>query len=163
VVAAGSRIALWDLSASDSGPCVIGCALVEDPREPAWRALGVYQGFGAHLAPEIAIARALTEAAQTRVTYIAGARDDFFPIDYERATDPELHAAMWDTITTPCDEPVAFTDLPATRTSDLADDLAHLLALAPAAIAVDLDHPALGVPVVKVIVPGLAADTTGMG
>lgn len=162
VVAAGSRIALWDLSRGAT-PCVIGCAIVEDPREAAWRPLGVYQGFGAHLAPEIAIARAITEAAQTRVTYIAGARDDFFPIDYARATDPELHAGMWETMTSPCDEPVDFADLPATRTDDLAADLAALLALAPAAVAVDLTHPALGVPVVKVLVPGRAADTEVMG
>jgi ribosomal protein S12 methylthiotransferase accessory factor YcaO len=30
-------------------------------------------------------------------------------------------------------------------------------------IAVDLTHPALGVPVVKVIVPGLATDVEAMG
>jgi ribosomal protein S12 methylthiotransferase accessory factor len=83
------------------------------PREPAWRTLGFYQGFGAHLVPEIAIARALTEAAQTRLTYIAGARDDFFPFDYARATDPELLAEIWDRLTMPCDEPA----LPTSRGS----------------------------------------------
>ena len=164
IVRAGSRVVVWDLT-SELGIPVIGCAIVEDPREPAWRPLGVYQGFGAHLCPEIAIARAITEAAQTRLTYIAGGRDDFFPEDYARATDPALCAALWARVTSPCDEPVAFDDLPATRTADLHDDLAALrIALDDRdVIVVDLTHPTLGVPVVKVIVPGLATDVNVMG
>src|SRR5262249_26584261 len=118
IVRTGARVFVWDL-ASDAGLCAIGCAIVEGPRAIAWRPLGVYQGFGAHLAPEIAIARALTEAAQTRLTYIAGARDDFFPHDYERATDPELLAALWERLAAPCDEPVAYDDLPRLPARDL--------------------------------------------
>ena len=33
---------------------LVGLGLVEDPREPAWRPLGMYQGFGAHLVAEVA-------------------------------------------------------------------------------------------------------------
>jgi ribosomal protein S12 methylthiotransferase accessory factor len=40
------------------------------------RSVGVFFGSGAHLDPEIALLRALTEAAQSRVVYIAGTRDD---------------------------------------------------------------------------------------
>ena len=138
-------------------------AIVEDPREPAWRPLGCYQGFGAHLRPEIAITRALTEAAQTRVTYIAGARDDFFPFDYERATDPELLAELWRRFSAPCDEPVAFDELPRLAAATLGDALAQLVATQRQVVAVDLTHRALGVPVVKVIVPGLATDVEAMG
>jgi YcaO-like protein with predicted kinase domain len=165
IVAAGSRVIVWDL-ASRVGLCAIGCAIVEDPREPAWRALGVYQGFGAHLRPEIAIARALTEAAQTRLTYIAGGRDDFFAEDYARATDPELLAAMWASL--PDGEPVVLEDLPRHATRSLGDDLEMLVGLVRAAgfeqvIAVDLTHPSLRVPVAKVIVPGLATDMEALG
>ena len=162
VVASGARVALWDL-ASPLGVCAIGCAIVEDPREPAWRALGCYQGFGAHTEPAIAIARALTEAAQTRLTYIAGARDDFFRHDYARATDPEAVGAVWAELASPCETPVLFDDLPRIAAASLGGALEALVERAPRAIAVDLTHPALGVPVVKVLVPGLATDVEALG
>jgi ribosomal protein S12 methylthiotransferase accessory factor len=162
IVAAGARVFVWDLSGA-APIAVIGAAIMEDPREPAWRTLGFYQGFGAHWAPEVAIARALTEAAQTRVTYIAGARDDFFPFDYARATDPALLAALWQRFTSPCAEPVAFDELPRLAARSLGHALEQVVATQPQVIAVDLTHPALGVPVVKVIVPGRATDVEAMG
>ena len=167
---AGARVFVWDVGSARSsqnsaatGVSVIGAAIMEDPSEPAWRTLGFYQGFGAHWLPEIAIARALTEAAQTRLTYIAGARDDFFPFDYERATDPALLAALWQRFGAPCDEPVVFDDLPRMAARSLGDALDQLVASQRQVIVVDLTHPALGVPVVKVIVPGLATDVEAMG
>ena len=163
VAGAGARVFVWDLAGDAAGIPVIGAAIMEDPREPAWRTLGFYQGFGAHWLPEIAIARALTEAAQTRVTYIAGGRDDFFPFDYARATDPELLAELWERFSAPCDEPVAFDGLPRLAARTLGDALAQLVAMQRQVIAVDLTHPALGVPVVKVIVPGRATDLEAMG
>lgn len=39
-------------------------------------------GFGAHFIADIALARAITEAAQGRITTIAGSRDDFYPHAY---------------------------------------------------------------------------------
>ena len=165
ITRAGARVFVWDIARRDgpAGVAVIAAAIMEDPGEPAWRTLGFYQGFGAHWTPEVAIARALTEAAQTRVTYIAGARDDFFPFDYERATDPALLAALWQRFSAPCDEPVAADDLPRLTPRSLGDALAQLVATQRQVIAVDLTHPALGVPVVKVIVPGLATDVEAMG
>jgi YcaO-like protein with predicted kinase domain len=163
ITQAGARVFVWDVAGAGAAVPVIGAAIMEDPGEPAWRTLGFYQGFGAHWLPEIAIARALTEAAQTRLTYIAGARDDFFPIDYERATDPALLAALWQQFGSPCDEPVAFDDLPRLPARSLGDALVQLVATQRQVIAVDLTHPALGVPVVKVIVPGRATDLEAMG
>ena len=163
ITRAGARVFVWDLAGGGAGIPVIGAAIMEDPDEPAWRTLGFYQGFGAHWLPEIAIARALTEAAQTRLTYIAGARDDFFPFDYERATDPELLAALWQRFGSPCDEPVAFDDLPRMTATTLGEALDRLVATQRQVIAVDLTHPDLGVPVVKVIVPGRATDVEAMG
>jgi ribosomal protein S12 methylthiotransferase accessory factor len=167
IAGAGARVFVWDLAgaggAQGTGVPVIGAAIMEDPNEPAWRTLGFYQGFGAHWNPEIAIARALTEAAQTRLTYIAGARDDFFPFDYERATDPVLLAALWQRFASPCDEPVVFDDLPRMTAGSLGEALDQLVATQRQVIVVDLTHPALGVPVVKVIVPGRATDVEAMG
>jgi ribosomal protein S12 methylthiotransferase accessory factor len=153
----GSRVFVWDLEGDIP---VIGCAIVEDPHEIAWRPLGVYQGFGAHLTPEVAIARALTEAAQTRLTYIAGGRDDFFPFDYERATDPEMVAAMWERRS---GDAVDARDLPRFATRGLGEDLEMLCGLCESVIAVELTLPDLGVPVAKVIVPGRATDVEALG
>ena len=162
ITAAGARVFVWDLAA-ETGIAAIGAAIMEDPGEPAWRTLGFYQGFGAHLVPEVAIARALTEAAQTRLTYIAGARDDFFPFDYARATDPELLAELWQQLAAPCDEPVVFADLPRLATRGLGEDLEALVGLCEQVIVVDITHPVLRVPVVKVIVPGRATDVEALG
>jgi YcaO-like protein with predicted kinase domain len=163
IAAAGARVFVWDL-ASDTGIAVIGCAIMEDPREPAWRTLGFYQGFGAHLLPEVALARAITEAAQTRLTYIAGGRDDFFPFDYARATDPEILDEIWQRMAAPCDEPVEFGELPRIDAHSLGHGLEVLVERVRGQVAVvDLTHPALGVPVVKVIVPGRATDVEAMG
>lgn len=162
IAAAGARVYVWDLTGDAPIP-VIGAAIMEDPNEPAWRTLGFYQGFGAHWRPEIAIARALTEAAQTRVTYIAGARDDFFPFDYARATDPELLAELWDRFSQPCDEPFVFDELPRLEAASLGDAVAQLVATQRQVVAVDLTHAELGVPVAKVLVPGLATDVEAMG
>jgi YcaO-like protein with predicted kinase domain len=161
ITTAGARVVLWDLGARELP--VVGCAILEDPREPSWRQLGFYQGFGAHLVPEIAIARALTEAAQTRLTYIAGARDDFFAFDYARATDRGLLLEIWEHLTRPCEEPATFDELPRIDAPSLGAGLAELVARTGQVIAVDLTHPALGVPVAKVIVPGRATDVEAMG
>ena len=165
ITATGARVFVWDLGGMIP---VIGCAIMEDPREPSWRALGFYQGFGAHLVPEVAIARAITEAAQTRLTYIAGGRDDFFAFDYARATDPELLADLWERLAAPCDDPAVFEDLPRRPTRGLGEDLEALVELvathgAGQVIAVELTHAELEVPVVKVLVPGLATDVEAMG
>jgi ribosomal protein S12 methylthiotransferase accessory factor len=160
ITAAGARVFVWDLEGLIPA---IGCAIMEDPREPAWRTLGFYQGFGAHLVPEIAIMRALTEAAQTRLTYIAGGRDDFFAFDYARATDPELLGEIWDRLAGPCETPALFDDLPRVEAATLGRELEILVERAGQVLVVDLTHPALGVPVAKVIVPGRATDIEAMG
>ncbi len=165
ITSTGARIWIWDLEGIIP---VIGCAIMEDPNEPAWRTLGFYQGFGAHVDARIAIARAITEAAQTRLTYIAGARDDFFPFDYERATDPEVLADLWERMASPCDTPALFDDLPTRTTRSIDEDLEVMLEAVTAdgstqVIVVDITHPELDVPVVKVIVPGRATDIEAMG
>jgi ribosomal protein S12 methylthiotransferase accessory factor len=165
--AAGAHAAVWDIT-SDVGVPAYGCALIEDPRRPSWRALGLYQGFGCHLAPEVALARALCEAAQTRVTYVAGSRDDFFPFDYERATDAELLEQIWDELAAPPDERVRLADAPCLAGATFEDDVRTLVERLTAAgarevIAVDLTRPELALPVVKVLVPGRAVDVELMG
>jgi ribosomal protein S12 methylthiotransferase accessory factor len=63
---------------------------------------------------------------------------------------------------------VAFDDLPRFPTRDLGDSLVVIVEQLRAAgsaqlLAVDLTHPDVAVPVVKVIVPGRATDVEALG
>jgi ribosomal protein S12 methylthiotransferase accessory factor len=161
------RTTVWDIT-SDVGVPAYGAALMEDPREPAWRALGLYQGFGCHLDAPVALARALSEAVQTRLSYISGSRDDFFPEDYQRTTDEELLRQIWDELDEPPAESVDFADPPRLAGASFQADVAGLLdrlraAGSRQALVVDLTRPALGVPVVKVLIPGRATRLDLMG
>lgn len=165
--AGGVRVWLWDLT-SDVGVPVFGCGLMHDPREAGWRAIGFYQGFGCHLDPTIAMLRAITEAVQTRLTYVAGGRDDFFPTDYARATDRRVLARIWARYAAPPDESVDARDHRDPGLAGVGEILGHLLARlaaagSPEVLVVDLRRPGLGVPVVKVLVPGRAGRLAGMG
>jgi ribosomal protein S12 methylthiotransferase accessory factor len=158
---------VWDIT-SDVGVPAFGAAIMEDPREPAWRALGLYQGFGCHLDAKVALARALSEAIQTRLTYISGSRDDFFPHDYERATDEALLLAIWEELQRPPAERVDFARPPALAGASFEEDLRTLLGRLRAVgarqvVAVDLSRAELGVPVVKILVPGRATRVDLMG
>jgi ribosomal protein S12 methylthiotransferase accessory factor len=155
---AGVRVAAWDLT-SDLGIPAYGALLLEGPNQPNGRGLGVHYGFGCHLSSGIALLRALTEAAQTRVTYIAGSRDDFFRHDYQQSTDESLVTG----IEAELDAAPArqdFTRRPSLASDSFQQDLAALLGALTrvgidSAAVVDLTKPEIGIPVVKVVVPGL--------
>jgi YcaO-like protein with predicted kinase domain len=56
---------------------------------------GTFGGYGCHLNAEIAVLRAVTEAAQARCCYISGARDDLFRRQFllmKRMDQHKLHA-----------------------------------------------------------------------
>lgn len=83
LAAAGVRLALLDISSPHGLPVFQACLLDQKPR-PYGMPLGPCWGYGAHPFAEVAAARAITEAAQTRVTSIAGAREDNFVTHYRR-------------------------------------------------------------------------------
>ena len=68
----GIKVKLWLLDSDINIPTIV--AALDDTvlRDPALLVMGA----GAHLSPEIAVTRALTEAAQSRVVQIHGARED---------------------------------------------------------------------------------------
>jgi ribosomal protein S12 methylthiotransferase accessory factor len=108
----------------------------------------------------VALYRALIEAIQGRGTFISGARDDLFYDDYEKLRDPALLEGMWDEITAGSATATRWTGEPSLSTDSFEGDLRLLLAALEkagltSAIVVDLSRPEVGIPVVKVIVPGL--------
>lgn len=116
-------------------------------------------GAGCHAAREIALLRALTEAAQARTTFIAGARDDIGAELYRheaRRRRREYCRELTDAHTSTR----AFAAVPTFESESLADDLDWCLHRLRAAgirqvLVVDLTKTHLGLPVVRVVIPGL--------
>jgi ribosomal protein S12 methylthiotransferase accessory factor len=155
---AGVHTTAWDLTTDVEIP-VYGCAIMERPDAGRLRSMGIHYGFGCHLAPEVALSRALTEAVQTRLTYISGSRDDLLRHDYQRNRDPELLRAIWDEVTS-APSNVRMDARPSRATDTFEGDVRVLLdavrAVGVTQVAVvDLTRPEIGLPVVKLVVPGL--------
>lgn len=82
---AGMIVAIWDI-ASDIGIPTFWCQVLERDDGPKLLPHPA-EGHGCHLDKSVALARALTEAAQARVTVISGARDDMSPARYDESDD----------------------------------------------------------------------------
>ena len=80
---AGLRLALFDLTNDTGTPTVM--ALVGPAR--AGRYFDIAAGFGTHPIAARAAVKAITEAAQSRVTAIAGSRDDIAVSEYDDRPD----------------------------------------------------------------------------
>ncbi len=116
-------------------------------------------GAGCHLDPVMAVTRALTEAAQSRLSVIAGAREDLGRQAYRRQASYEAMKEMFQTWSTGRPE-ADFGDVPAQSTGTTTGDLARVLAgLQQArlslALALELAPADLPFSITKVIVPGL--------
>jgi ribosomal protein S12 methylthiotransferase accessory factor len=115
--------------------------------------------MGTHTSARIAFLRALTEVAQSRLTQIHGAREDTTTADLRTRMGYERVRRMnryW----FEADSEVPFSALPSAENDDfLADIGAIVSALGRAGmtrvIVADLTREEIGVPVVRVIVPGL--------
>ena len=73
-------IKIWEIT-SKLGIPTYHCVIVDT--NPL-RNLGLFSGTGTHLNKEIALSRAITEAAQSRLTLISGSRDDVFNDHYHK-------------------------------------------------------------------------------
>jgi YcaO-like protein with predicted kinase domain len=155
---AGLRVAIWETTTDLEAPAFL-CMVAEADPDPM-RPLPASGGAGCHPARAIALLRALTEAAQTRLTLIAGTRDDVTRAQYREARSPER--ARRDRIALELGAPGrAFGGCGGAAGGEtLTDDLAGLLGRLRGAgldrvVVVDLTREDLGIPVVRVVVPGL--------
>lgn len=155
IAAAGLTFRLFDMTSDIGVPClsaIIADAGILDAKEPHYHDVTI--GHGAHPDPRRAAIRAITEAAQSRLTYISGARDDVFPETFTRRLPCETQRLF---------EAVPGGRLPATAT--VAGDgaralLDHVLdAVRRAGIGTVVAVPLLSAPlpfsVIKVFVPEL--------
>jgi YcaO-like protein with predicted kinase domain len=155
---AGVRTVMWDMT-SDVGVPAYASQVFEPPEQARWRTLGAAVGYGCHLSPAVALSRALTEAVQSRLTMISGSRDDMFYRAYESFRDRDDIERAWRAFAAPRTL-VPFASSARLDTSSHDGDLGVLLDRLrgvgiTSAVVVDLSHPDVGVPVVKVIVPTL--------
>jgi YcaO-like protein with predicted kinase domain len=150
-------VALWDAT-PDAGIPTFECLIMERDEHP-FRLLYYSSGSGCHPSRGIALLRALTEAAQSRLTYIAGSRDDMMRENYERLRNPEMlryvrglmevRGHLRDFRTVPSWEGDTLND-------DVAWELERLRSIGiDQVVVVDLTKAEFQVPVVRVMIPGL--------
>lgn len=153
ITAAGLDLGIWQTT-SDVGIASFRCAVCETGGH-----IGI--GDGCHPDRAIALLRALTEAAQTRLTYISGARDDLDPDEFTDSARDWRNRYIRDLI----DGTAATEDFiacPTWTTGSFDDDLALILsqlkqADIPQVVTVDLSRPDIDIGVVRAVVPGLEA------
>jgi ribosomal protein S12 methylthiotransferase accessory factor len=157
-----ARIAVrvWNVT-SDIGIAAFLCE-IRDLATADPHALRRFHGSGCHADRAIALSRALTEAAQTRLTYIAGIRDDLSPAEYAASPGDDIREALLSALAreTP---PVAFAAVPSFAADDLTEDLRWALGRLTASglarvVAIDLTKPEIAIPVVRLVIPGLEWD-----
>jgi ribosomal protein S12 methylthiotransferase accessory factor len=158
--AAGVAVRVWNVT-TDIGIAAFLCEIRDlsagDPQRQSR-----FHGSGCHADRSIALTRALTEAAQTQLTYIAGIRDDLSAAEYTAAPGDEIRDALLDALAREI-VPVAFAAVPSFTTDDLAEDLRWALGRLSAigidrVIAVDLTRPDFMIPVVRLVILGLEWD-----
>lgn len=150
---AGIELKIW-LVPSDAGiPTVIAVTDDVKLKDPALLVMGA----GSHLKPEIAVARAITEAAQSRVVQIQGAREDtdregfIRSVGYERMK--RLNRFWFEE-----GEKISLSEVQDLSRKSPAENidviLEKLKGLAEKVLVVDLSREEVKVPVVRVIIPG---------
>lgn len=150
------RAAVWDVT-SDLGIPTFLCTIV-DEAPSVFRPLLPSTGTGCHPSREVSLLRALTEAAQTRLTVIAASRDDIGLAFYRRGEDREAVRSAMALFDAPAVR--RFDDAPTQAATTFDDDVSwELRCLERASIEevaiVDLTLPEIGIPVVRVVIPGL--------
>jgi ribosomal protein S12 methylthiotransferase accessory factor len=156
---AGISVYIWN-ETSETGIPAFGCAINERKSFGFPTPTGAcFHGFGCHLSKEIAMVRSITEAVQSRLTYITGSRDDTFRRDYLDACSESEQKAV-STYFSGLQPTIDFTRLPSIETESMEDDVALQLSLLKRhgfnnVIVVDLTKPDIEIPVVRVIIPGM--------
>lgn len=154
IAAAGLDLRLFDMTSDVGIPCY-AATLAEtgilSARQPRYHDVTI--GHGAHPVARRAAIRAVTEAAQSRLTYISGARDDVFPETFTRDLPEETRGLF---AAAPQRRSLAAPDAP-TGPKALLDDVMWRLETAGirTVVVVPLMEGVAPFSVVKVIVPAL--------
>lgn len=153
---AGFDVAVWDATTGIGVPVfvVVATDRYDDDLSPTFGA----HGYGCHPNREVALSRALTEAAQARLTHIAGSRDDKTPEEYAYGLSAPVRASIAEQTKGRAER--RFDDIPTRDFETLNEDVTWMLdQLTEAGFGsvsyVDLTIESVGIPVVRVVAPGL--------
>ena len=158
--AQGIKIHLKDLT-SDIGVPTIGAAADDTvSKDPELLTIGV----GTHLNPQIAAIRAITEVAQSRTTHKHGMKINAQLQKASRELGYEKIKALNHMWYGESPKKTYLEDMPDLATPYVLDDIEVVLGRLmecgfDQVVAVDLTRPELGVPSVRMIVPGLEVST----
>lgn len=154
---AGLAVAVWYASVTIDVPCFV-CAIADTSGNTLYPQHAA--GYGCHISKEIALLRAITEAAQSRLTFISGTRDDLFVRIYENDVRVDAPSnRVWLQSIQSSGEDISYNDLP---------DFSHFITFSEAVeyiascmlddgitdvLALDLTNDTIGVPVIHVVAP----------
>ncbi|NKK58605.1 hypothetical protein GFM44_22145 [Rhizobium leguminosarum bv. viciae] len=165
IARAGMKLLLLDMTTDIGVPAFLAVIMpgnLSDRVDARWS--HVCGGCGCHPDPVRAALRAITEAAQSRLTAIAGSRDDFSPRIYQRL---DRSAAMQQVVEL-CEGDGRMRSFQARhrRPATIQESIGHIADRLTATgieqiVVVPFPHRALPISVVRVIVPGLEVDISG--
>lgn len=150
---AGIDLKIW-LVPTDTGiPTIIAATDDVKLKDPALLVMGA----GSHLKPEIAVSRAITEAAQSRVVQIQGAREDTDREGFIRSVGYDrMKRLNWFWFEE--GEKISLSEVQDLSKKSPAENidviLEKLQGLADRVLVVNLSREEVAVPVVRVIIPG---------
>lgn len=151
ITEAGFQLRLYDQTSNTGLPTIYA---VLSPEDGADRHFDAATGASCHPVAAVAARRAIVEAAQTRITNIAGARDDIVENEYEQELSRSI-AILTNIGATTRPAPLGLTG----PTSEEGLLLALRAGLARAGInrtiVIPIGGESVGIQVVKVFVPGL--------
>lgn len=163
----GLALRLFDITSDIAIPCftamlgpgdaVLGSRDLHGNRDI--RLVEVTGGTGAHPSPVRAAIRAVTEAVQSRLTYISGARDDISHATFSRSLPPLMRQAFA-AVAAPPAAAIGLDAVARHGQQDLARLLQHVLdqlrgRRIASVIAVRLSDDTLPFSVVKIVIPEL--------
>jgi YcaO-like protein with predicted kinase domain len=134
-----------------SGPVELPCfeVYLSHPESTA-----IYHGSGCHPSRGTALLRALTEAAQSRLSHIAGSRDDFVRRTYAASALSSPASRASGAPRRAFQRAPGLSPRPMDATvGEIVRRIQAVTGVAP--MAVDLTRPDFGIPVVFVVAPGL--------
>jgi ribosomal protein S12 methylthiotransferase accessory factor len=153
-------VAVWDVS-SDVGVAAFLCSVL-DRDVNAFRTIGLARGAGCHTERGVALARALCEAAQSRLTRITGSRDDISDSETKHQQTEQAAISARAHMVLPAPAPRRFSDVPTFSSDHFEADLDWMRARLRASgleqiVEIDLSPKKCPVSVVRLVVPGLEA------